>query len=220
MNNKNHDPDQEERTIISVIQSVKDRTRNPKTLSEDERRACVEFLTWEGYTQAQIGQILKISDRSVRRDLKAIEDKNAISPDVDLAKRIIGDMFCKAKSHHAYLMRLARNPEASNSEKAQAEFLAWRVLKEMTEKMQNFGYLPSKPQTIVGDIFHHVNGEISDFDEITRQIIEIEKITDGDGKIEDEIKKDISKMKAVVEKLKPSEKDNNQKEKTNEDSRN
>jgi len=214
MNSKNHDPDQEGRSIISLIQSVKDRTRNPKTLSEDERRACVEFLSWEGYTQAQIGQILKISDRTVRRDLKAIEDKNAISPDVDLAKRIIGDMFCKAKAHHAYLMRLARNPEASHSEKAQAEFLGWRVLKEMTEKMQSLGYLPSKPQAIVGDIFHHVDGNISDFDEIAKQIIEIENITDGDEKIADDIKKDISKMKAIVEKLKPSEKDTNQKEKS------
>lgn len=213
MSNPKDNPEQDGRTIISVIQGVKDRTLNPKTLSEGERRECVEFLSWEGYTQAQIGQILKISDRTVRRDLKVIEDNNALSPDVDLAKRIVGDMFRKAKVHHAYLMRLARSPEASYSEKAQAEFMAFRVLKEMIEKMQSLGYLPSKPQAIVGDIFHHVDGGISDFDEIAKQIIEIEKITDGDGKIEDDIKKDISKMKAVVEKLKPSEKDTNQKEK-------
>lgn len=80
------------------------------------------------------------------------------------------------------------------------------------------GYLPSKPQTIVSDIFYHADGEISDLDEITRQIIEIEKITDGDGKIADDIKEDITKMKAVVEKIQPSAKANNQKEKTNEDS--
>lgn len=219
MSSQNHDPEQDEKTIISVIQSVKDRTRNPKTLSEYERQECVEFLSWEGYTQAQIGQILKISDRTVRRDLRAIEDKNALSPDVDLAKRIIGDVFRKAKVHHAHLMRIARSQEASNSEKAQAEFMAWRVLKEMTCQMQSLGYLPSTPQTIVGDVFHHhVDGGMSDLDEITRQIMEIEKIADGDGKIADDIKDDLTKMKSVVEKMKPSEKDTKKEEKSNEDS--
>ena len=199
------DPEQEGRTIISVIQGVKDRTLNPKTLSEGERRECVEFLSWEGYTQAQIGQILKISDRTVRRDLKVIEDNNALSPDVDLAKRIVGDMFRKAKVHHSYLMRLARSPEASNSEKAQAEYFAWRILKEMTEKMQSLGYLPSKPQAIVGDIFHHVDGNVLNLDELTKEIIDIEKMADGDGKINENIKKDLSQMKTVLDKIRFSD---------------
>ena len=203
---------QEESTVISIIQSVKDGTRNPKTLSETERQGCVEFLSGEGYTQVQIGQILKVTDRTVRRDLREVENKNALNPDINLAKRIIGDMFHKAIAHHRYLMRLARSPEASITEKGQSEFLAWRVLKEMTERMASMGYLPSKPQAIVGNILHHVDGKIENLDELAKQIIEIEKMTDEDSNVDKNLKKDLNQMKTVLKKIRPQEDGDNKKE--------
>jgi DNA gyrase/topoisomerase IV subunit A len=57
----------------------------------------------------------------------------------------------------------------------------------------------------VGDIFHHVDGKISDLDELTKEIIDIEKMADEDGKVDESIKKDLSQMKIVLGKIRSSE---------------
>jgi len=219
MSENNPLQEKDEQPIFSLIQQIKDGTLAPETLTKELRQRCVEVLLAEGYSTATMAQVFKKSDKTIKRDIEDIRERNAISPDINLAKKIIGELVMYARINRNHLMKLARIKDASVSEKAQSEYLAFKVLAELVAKLQTLGYLFSKPQAIVGDIFHHVDGNIADFDDLTKQVIEIEKITDADGKIEKNIKEDISKMKTVLEKIQPSGKDNNKKEKTNEDTR-
>jgi hypothetical protein len=216
MNKNEHKPEEEEKSVLSIIQDIKNNLLDPKTLFPEERQRCVDFLLREGYTREQVAQIFVTTDRTIRRDLVEIRKKNALTADINLVKETIGDMFQKAMMHHAYLVRLARSSEASVAIKGQLEFQAWTVLKEMVVLMQNLGFLPSKPQAIVGEIFHHVDGKISDLDELTKEIIDIENMADGDGKIEKDIKEDLTKIKTVLDKMRSSEKTTTQ-EDSNED---
>ncbi len=188
--------------VLHNIQAIKDGKLNPKSLSDIERQECVEVLSGEGYTQAQIGEVLKITDRTVRRDLVAIEERNALSPDLGLAKRIIGNMFQKAIGHHRYLVRLARTSGASVAEKTQAEFLAWRVLKEMVEKMQSLAYLPLRSQEITGDLFHHFDdgAQEKSFEEARKTLDEVVRIASQCGNLTPELEKDVSQLQKKIEK--------------------
>ncbi|MFA5411286.1 MAG: hypothetical protein WC321_05445 [Candidatus Omnitrophota bacterium] len=207
----------DDQPIFALLQQIKDGTADASTFTKELRQGCVEVLLGEGSSVTLMAQVLKRSEKTIKRDIEDIRERNAIAPDINLAKKIVGELLMYARINRDHLMKLARSKEVSVAEKAQSEYCAFKVFSELVTKLQSLGYLPLKPQAIVGDIFHHVDGEIPDFDELTRQIIEIEEITDGDGKIADDIKEDISKMKAVVEKIKPSDKNINQKEKTNED---
>lgn len=201
----------DEQPIFGLIQQIKDGTLNPETLTKDLRQRCVEVLLGEGYSIVSMAQILKRSEKTIKRDIEDIRESNAISPDINLAKKIIGEMVMYARINRDYLMKLARVKEASVAEKAQSEYCAFKVFVELMTKLQSLGYLPSKPQAIVGDIFHHVDGKISDLDELTKEIIDIEKMVDGDGKVDESIKKDLSQMKTVLEKIRSSEESDNQK---------
>jgi hypothetical protein len=203
--------------IFALLQQVKNGTADTSTFTKELRQGCVEVLLGEGSSVTLMAQVLKRSEKTIKRDIEDIRERNAVAPDINLAKKIVGELLMYSRINRDHLMKLARAKDVSVAEKAQSEYCAFKVFSELVTKLQSLGYLPLKPQAIVGDIFHHVDGEISDFDELTRQIIEIEEITDGDGKIADDIKEDIAKMKAVVEKIKPSDKDTNKKEKTNED---
>lgn len=202
MDNNEHKSNEKYDSVLSTIQAIKDGRLNPKVLSEIERRECVEVLSGEGLTQPQIAEILKISDRTVRRDLEAIDYRNELNPDVSLAKRIIGNMFQKAMAHHRYLMRLARNANGGISEKSQAEFLAWRVLKEMVEKMQSLGYLPMRPQEISGDLFHHFDdsGEEKGFDDLKKSLTIIETNARDAGTFDAQTEEKIKLLKSKIEK--------------------
>ena len=206
---------QDEQPILSLIQRIKDGTVAPETLSKDLRQRCVEVLLAEGYTIAAMAQILKRSEKTIKRDIDDIREQNAISPDIDLAKKIIGEMVMYARINRDYLMKLARTKESSVAEKAQSEYYAFKVHVELMTKLQSMGYLPQMPQAIVGDVFHHLDHDNLDFDDLARQVIEIEKISDGDGNIKD----DIGKMKAVLNSITPSDKNQTQKEEQNEDAR-
>lgn len=202
MTNNDHKPDEATSRVLHNIQAIKDGRLNPKSLSELERQECVEFLSGEGYTQQQIGEVLTISDRTVRRSLEAIEERNALTPDINLAKRIIGNMFQKAMAHHRYLVRLARTSGASVSEKSQAEFMAWRVLKEMVEKMQSLSYLPMRPQEITGELFHSFDDAAQEksFEEARKTLDEVVRIARECGNLTPEIEEDVKLLQKKIEK--------------------
>lgn len=202
MTNNEHKPDEGTDRVLRNIQAIKDGRLNPRSLSDLERQECVEFFDSEGYKQQQIGEILAISDRTVRRDLEAIEEHNKLNPDVNLAKRIIGNLYRRAMAHHRYLVRLARTSDASVGEKAQAEFLAWRVLKEMVEKMQSLCYLPMRPQEITGELFHSFNDEAQEksFEEARKTLDEVVRIASQCGNLTPELEKDVKLLQKKIEK--------------------
>lgn len=146
-----------EQPILQLIQEIKDGRRDPKTLSKEERVECTEVLFLEGMTDAQVSQFLGKSLKSIKRYREELRQKNALVPSVDLAKKLIGDLLMKASMHHAQLMRLSRKSDGSISEKTQAEYYAWLVIKDSTQLLQSLGYLPLAPQKVVGDIFHHAD---------------------------------------------------------------
>lgn len=202
MNKEKQKPGEDERTVLSIIQDIKNGALDPKTLSSEERQRSVEFLLREGYTQEQAAQVFKTTDRTIRRDIVKFRNGNALTASSDFAKEIIGDMFRKATMHHAYLVRLARSTETGAMEKGQLEFLAWRVLKEMIEKMQFLGYLPLRPQEITGDLFHHCDDQnleksYGDASKALKEVIDVAKQC---GNVTPELEKNVKSLQKKIEK--------------------
>ncbi len=209
--------------ILSIIQRIKDKKLDPKILSKDEQRRCVEALMMEGYSEPQIAQVLSRSQKTIKRNLEQIRENNSINPNPELTKKLIGAMLIKTEIHHSYLMRLARKAEASISEKSQAEYMAWRVVKESTELLQSLGYLPLRPKEIVGDIFHHQENSSESISETKHQIEQIETLASEFG-ISNDVKLRLNQLKEDLKKIEISEElkkiENSTKEVTQNDSEN
>ena len=135
-----------EKSALTLIQQLKDGSIHPSTLTKEQRQQCVEVLMFEGYPVSQIAQVVGHCEKTIRRDLDDIRAKNALSPSSKFSKQFIGVMFIQMEAHHGRLMRTSRSSEVSGAEKIQAEFLAFRVLKEKTELLQSLGYLPRQPR--------------------------------------------------------------------------
>jgi predicted transcriptional regulator len=151
------DPVISSKSSIQLLQEINSGQTDPGLLDKPSRQQCIELLIAEGYTHSQIAQLLKCSEKTVSRDIKEIRARNELTPSVPFAKQFIGDMLKKAMNHHAYLMRLARMKNIPAADKIQAESSAWKVIKEVCEKLQSLGYLPCRPQEVVGDIFHQLD---------------------------------------------------------------
>ncbi len=190
-----------EQPILALIQDVKDGRVAPENIDKDLRQQCIEVFLAEGYTTSSIAQIFKKNDRTIRRDLEDIRARNAITPDIDLAKKTIGEMVVYMHTHRAYLMRLARSKDASIAEKAQAEYLAARIGIELVARLQTLGFLPLKPQEIIADVSHYVTTDSeSSFGELRTQIVEIERISSESGELTPEMTKELEVLKKRIEK--------------------
>ena len=154
----------------------------------------------EGYQPSALAPLLKVSDKTIKRDLNEIFERNAVNPSPDLARHLIGEFLQRFRAHHAYLMRLARAKEGSLHEKGEAEFLAWRVQKEAVELLQSLGYLPSRPTQVIGDIFHHADAAEPAIGDIKKQITEIELIAEETQVLPSEVLTRLGDLKLRAEK--------------------
>ena len=185
-------------SAVELLQNINTGLTDPKLLDKLSRQRCIELLIAEGYRRPQISQVLKVSEKTVNRDMKEIRARNELTPDIGFAKQTIGDFFQKAINHHAYLTRLARSKEANTSEKVSAEYAAWRVLRELVDKFQSLGYLPSRPTEIVSDIFHHSDKENTP-EEMRQMIYAIEESGKEAGILNKEVKEKIKTLKTRID---------------------
>jgi predicted DNA-binding ribbon-helix-helix protein len=57
---------------ISLIKQLRDGKISGANLTQESRIACVEYLTSEGYSAAQIAEILNVSLRTIYRDRESV----------------------------------------------------------------------------------------------------------------------------------------------------
>lgn len=189
-----------EKPVLDMIQQIKDGKLDPRTLDKEERQCCLEVMLQEGLNVPTLAQILKMSDKTIRRDIKDIRLRNSFTPSVDFLKETAGELFAYARIHRDHLMRLARSKEASVMERAQAEMYASQVFLNTVTKLQSIGYLPEQAQTIVGDIFHH---NVPDLKTLKEGIHQMEGIIDIDPQSKEKLKQ----LKNFVNEIKESPKE-------------
>ncbi len=193
--------DAEQKPILTLIQDIKDGRVAPEAIDKELRQQAIEVLMAEGYSVASMAQIFRKCDKTVRRDLEEIRQRNALMPDIELAKKLIGELVVYARIHRDHLMRLARSKDTSVAERAQAEYYAHRVETELVDKLQTLGYLPLKPKTIVGDFTHTVNESTEkSVVDLRGQLVEIEKVVMEDKALSLEFKEEISTLRKRLEK--------------------
>jgi hypothetical protein len=197
----------DEVSIHSILSEIKSGAIDPETLPKPTRQLCVEILAFEGHQPSALAQLLKVSDKTIKRDLQEIHERNSVTPSPELAKQLVGECIQKTRMHYSYIVRLARGKEGTLTEKVQAEFLAWRTQKEFLQLMQSLGYLPLRPQEVVGNVVHHVSkeSEIEALDEIRQTILAIEQTAKECGGISTEVQEKVEKLKLEVHKTELAE---------------
>lgn len=201
MDNSNDNKNKEESPVFKIIQEIKDGKREAKDLSKEQRQECVDSLDLQGYNISQIAQVLDRSEKTIRRDLQDVKTRRSVKPSLELATQIVGNMIAKLEACQSHLVRLANSKEGSLQEKSQAIFYAGKMMLELTEKLQSLGYLPSTPQKVVGDIYHHNEDDDKSFAEAKVKLKEIEAIAKDTGVLDETTQKRIEDLKTKIEKV-------------------
>lgn len=185
--------------VLTLLQHIQAGTLSPKALDRDARLDVVEALGCEGYTQYAIAQILHCSDRTVRRDLQAIRERNALHPAPEFVVHMAGELLRDAERRSAGLVRLARDTTASVSERAQAEFFGWKIKSELVQRLQSLGYLPTQPTTVVTDVTVHGDGGVPSFRVLHEELVALDCLAKDAGADTPQAQAERQRLRAEVE---------------------
>ncbi len=158
---------------------MQSRDLSGSALSVNDRRSCVEYLSAEGYSAAEIAGILSVADRTVLRDRQAIKEKNALGRDPALAGQVAGQLIREADSSMGRLRKLARDREAPHAARVEAERSAFGIFRDMVRTLQRLGYLPEAETRFSGDLTHRLDPHDStppDYEELRLEVERIEAI--------------------------------------------
>ena len=137
-----------EMPVLDLIKKIKEGVVDPKLISKETRELCVETLFVEGVHMSTIAALFKVSDRTIRRDIADVRKKNAVAPSPELTRAILGELVTNSRHHSSALRQIARIENAYPDEKARAEYLAWKVGKELVDRLFQAGFLVAADQQL------------------------------------------------------------------------
>lgn len=164
-----------ERTL-SLLQKIQAGTVDPKCIRPAERHLIVSYLMADGYSTADMAQILKVSDRSIERDKKAIRETNALAADPELVEQMVGRLVCEAELSVQRIRKAARDKDTPQAVKVDAEHRCYQIVSDMITSLQRLGYLPTATPRLQADFTHNI-GQIPDFSQMQAEVQRLRQIT-------------------------------------------
>jgi hypothetical protein len=160
---------------VSLIQGLQSGTIDAKCISAADRRQLVAVLMADGYSTADIAQIMKVSDRSIDRDKQAIRHAHALARDPKLIPQMVGRLVSEAELSVQRMRKATRDKGVPAAVKVEAEHRCFQVMSDLIQRMQGLGYLPTAAQKVEADLVHHV-GEVPNYGELLAEAQRLKQI--------------------------------------------
>ena len=164
-----------DRSVLSLMRDIQQGALAPRSLGVEDRRRCVEHLTGEGYSLAEIAEILKVAERTIARDRSAVRQSNAIQADENITGEMVGQLITQADTSIHRIHRITRDSDTPPSARIDGEKACWAITRELVNTLQSLGYLPNAPQQIQGQITHQVE-HLPAFGQMNEEVTRLELI--------------------------------------------
>ncbi|MHC4695471.1 MAG: hypothetical protein ACYTFA_01870 [Planctomycetota bacterium] len=160
---------------VELFRKIEAGAVDPTHISTTDRRQLVSFLMGEGYSTADMSQILRVADRTIERDKKAIRESNAIVRDPKLVGQMVGRLVGEAELSIQRIRKVARDKEAAHATRIDGEHRCYQIISDLVRALQRLGYLPTAAQKVEADLTHHM-GEVPDFPAIRSEVERLKQI--------------------------------------------
>jgi hypothetical protein len=160
---------------VSLIQGLQSGTIDAKCISAADRRQLVAVLMADGYSTADIAQIMKVSDRSIDRDKHAIRQAHALARDPKLIPQMVGRLVSEAELSVQRMRKVTRDKGVPPAVKVEAEHRCYQVISDLFQNLQRVGYLPTAAQKVEADLVHHA-GEVPDYGQLLAEAHRLKQI--------------------------------------------
>lgn len=177
--NGDNNNDRAEIGVLDIIRKIKAGQLVPNSLSDEQRRMCVEHLTAEGLTVSEMAQILGCVNRTIQRDREKVRQANALHRDPKLGAQLAGQLRTEAETCIGQIRRAARGQDVPPGVKVEAQKACFDILERFIARLQSMGIVDSAVHKIHADLSHSFD-DLPPMEQIAMEITRIEKIAGGD----------------------------------------
>ncbi len=146
---------------LATLKKLKEGTLDPTSLLREQRKPLVALLMAEGQSTAEIAHLLKISDRTIERDKKALRQDSALPQDPELAPIMAGRLFDEAQLCIQRIRKFQRDSDCPPAAKIEGERACFQITNELIQRLQSMGYVPTVSQKVKAEVVHHADGSHS-----------------------------------------------------------
>lgn len=166
--------------VLQTIREIKEGTLKPSSLSPEDRRACVGHVISEGLSVVETAQLFRVSERTITRDRRALQEEGAIDRDPRLAGIVAGRLMAEADLCMQRIRRTTREKNAPHAVRVEGERACFSIFSDLMQRLQSLGYLPTAAQELTAVVSHTLN-DIPDFEETKREISNLRQAIDRSG---------------------------------------
>jgi len=163
---------------IALLQKIKNGQFEANSIEKAERMLLVPFLMAEGKSTAEIAHLLKVSDRTIERDKKALREEIAITKNPKLVEQMVGMLVYESELSVQRLRKVQQDKDASPADKIEAERTNNQNRYQLFKMMQSLGYLPTAAQKIEADLTHRAALSLT-LEEIQLEAERVKKIQES-----------------------------------------
>lgn len=124
-----------------LVQRLREGQVSPEGLSNEQRVEWVDLLTTQGYSSSEIAALLRIGERTVRRDRAAIRREGALTPHLALGDEMLGEYQRFTLGAMRRLAKLCRDPSAKPEVRLKSEEVCSRVYQRFIETARRMEYI-------------------------------------------------------------------------------
>ena len=157
------------RSVLSIIRAIQSGEVDPRKFSKEQRQPCVEHLWTEGYSIVETAEILKVTERTICRDRREIQQHNALEHDPKLLAMVAGRIWQEVEISIAQIRRVCRDKATPAHVKVEGGRCCVQIIVEKAKVLQSLGYLPTAAQRLDADVTHHL-GSIPEYEQIAMEI--------------------------------------------------
>ncbi len=161
---------------LALLQEIRSGHRAPQSISPAERRSLVSMLMVEGQSTADIAHLLKVCDRTIERDKKAIREENAIAKDPKFVEQMVGRLVREAETCTQRIRKALRERDATVAEKIEGEHRCFQIADALAERLQSLGYLPTAAQKVEAELVGQRNQSTPTLAEIQHESLRLGRI--------------------------------------------
>ncbi len=121
---------------------------------------------------------MKVSDRTIERDKKALREEIAITKNPKLVEQMAGRLMYETELSVQVLRKVQREKDASPADKIEAERTNNKNRYQLFKMMQSLGYLPTAAQKIEADLIHRAASSLT-LEEIKLEAERVKKIQES-----------------------------------------
>ena len=127
------------RTSTELIRDLKAGKIVGKGVPPESRRECVQWLSLEGLSNAEIADLFNMCEKTIRRDLEVLRKKNAIHPSPQIVAEILGESHLQVQTSIKRLRRVSRDSRTSPSDQIAAERAIAESLNNLIKQLHSIG---------------------------------------------------------------------------------